>query len=219
MSELGVLAGRAFDAVVFDLDETLIASGKATLRSWLRWADEYGVTREQLAGCQGMPSGQVVEAVLPAHLVAEASARIEELEVGDYADIVPLPGALRAFAELPLDRVAIATSCTAALLEVRFAMSQLPAPAVMVHRGMVVRGKPAPDPFLKATELLGVDPASTLVVEDAPAGIAAARAAGCATLGVLTTTAREDLPADALVPNLDAVSWVGTREGIRLRLR
>ena len=98
-------------------------------------------------------------------------------------------------------------------------MSQLPAPAVMVHRDMVERGKPAPDPFLKAAELLCVDPANILVVEDAPAGVAAARAAGCATLGVLTTTAREDLPADALVPNLDAVSWSEDADGIRVHPR
>jgi HAD superfamily hydrolase (TIGR01509 family) len=48
----------------------------------------------------------------------------------------------------------------------------------------VAHGKPAPDPYLRAAELLGVDPADCLAVEDSPTGAAAAEAAGCAVLVV-----------------------------------
>lgn len=216
MVDLGDVAGKTFDAVIFDLDETLISSGAATRRAWTAWAIKYGVTAEQLAGCQGMPSRQVVEAIVAPELVDEAAEFVESLELNDYDDIAPLPGVVRAFEELPLERVAIATSCTGPLLDVRFRQSALPQPAVMVHRGMVKRGKPAPDPFLKAAELLGVDASRTLVVEDAPAGLAAATAAGAATLAVLTTTAREDLVADAVVANLDDIRWEATGDGVRV---
>jgi sugar-phosphatase len=84
---------------------------------------------------------------------------------------------------------------------------------VVVTASDVTRGKPYPEPFLLAAEGLGVDPADCLVVEDAPGGLEAGRAAGCATLAVSTTTAAADLVADAVVETLADVrfSVVGGR--------
>ena len=70
----------------------------------------------------------------------------------------------------------------------------------------MARGKPAPDPYLRAAELLGVDPRQCLVLEDAPAGVSAARAAGATVLGVLSThDAAQLAEADHLVATLDQV--------------
>jgi mannitol-1-/sugar-/sorbitol-6-phosphatase len=89
----------------------------------------------------------------------------------------------------------------------------------------VPRGKPAPDPYLRAAELLGVAPQDCLVIEDSPAGITAAKAAGARVLAVLTTHRPEDLEAaDHLVRSLLdvtvthdgdrlAFSWVDARTG------
>ena len=66
---------------------------------------------------------------------------------------------------------------------------------------------------------MGVDPEHCLVVEDAPKGLEAARAAGCFTLAVMTTTAPEKLVADAVIPDLSAVTFTADPEGIRVRLR
>jgi beta-phosphoglucomutase len=52
---------------------------------------------------------------------------------------------------------------------------------------MVTRKKPAPDIFLLAAERIGLPPAACLVAEDAPSGLRAAQAAGCAALGVRTS--------------------------------
>lgn len=207
MVDLGRLAGQTFDAVVFDLDETLIKSGSATIRCWTRWAIEYGVTREQLADCVGMPSATVVAQVVAPELVTEAAAKIESYELADLSDVVPYEGVVDAFATIPLDRVAIATSCTKPLLEARLAASGLPRPGALVYVDLVANGKPAPDSVLLAAELLGVDPGRVLVVEDAPAGLAGAAAAGAASLGVANTTPREKLAADAVVDSLTEVSW------------
>lgn len=54
--------------------------------------------------------------------------------------------------------------------------------AVVVCGDEVAHGKPAPDPYLRAAELLGLDPRWCLAVEDSPTGVAAAEAAGCAVL-------------------------------------
>ena len=80
----------------------------------------------------------------------------------------------------------------------------------------VARGKPAPDPYLKAVELLGVAPAHCLVVENAPAGITSARRAGLPCLAVTTTLDAVALAeADVIVSSLqECLAWVH-REGER----
>jgi sugar-phosphatase len=64
---------------------------------------------------------------------------------------------------------------------------------VLVTSDQTARGKPAPDPYLLAAERLGADPAACLVFEDAPAGIASARAAGMTVWAVTTTHGAADL--------------------------
>lgn len=207
---LGPLAGRTFVAVLFDMDGTLIDSIAAVERCWVRWAEEFGLDVAQLAGYHGVPARGIAERLLEPAFVDAAVARIEQLEMADTAGIAVLPGTLDALAVLTgatPQRCAIATSCTAPLARARVAAAGLPVPEVLVTASDVSRGKPAPDPYLLAADRLGVDPADCLVVEDAPAGLESARAAGCATLAVSLTTPRADLVADAVVPNLGAVSF------------
>lgn len=212
-----LFGGRDFAAVIFDMDGTLIDSTPAVNRSWTTWATEFGVTREQLDGNHGVPAAAIAAKVLPADRVAEAVARIAALELADVEGVVPLPGAVRAMAELAGVPHAIATSSTAPLAAARLAASELAPPDVLVTADDVERGKPAPDPFLLAARRLGVDPGDCLVVEDAPQGLVAARAAGCTTLAVITTTPRDELSADAIVPDLGAVRWQ-PRDGGRVAL-
>ena len=103
------------------------------------------------------------------------------------------------------------------LAKARIASSGLAAPSVLVTADQTAHGKPAPDPYLLAAERLGVDPTRCLVVEDAPLGLQAAKAAGCATLAVVTTTARDELHADAVVSNLSEVRFSADADGIRVR--
>ena len=214
---LGQLAEQEFEAVIFDMDGTLIDSTPAVERAWTTWALEHGLTRAEIAGNHGVPSAGVVRMYLPEEQHETAIARINVLELEDVQDIVVLPGAAEALAALSSAKNAIATSCTVPLAKARIAAAQLVAPSVLVTADDVVRGKPAPDPFLEAARRLGVDPKRCLVVEDAPAGLQAARAAGCATLAVVTTTPEEELYADGVVPDLASVSFVVTAPGIRVR--
>lgn len=214
---LNELVELEFEAVIFDMDGTLIDSTPAVERAWTTWATEHGLTRADLAGNHGVPSAGVVRKVLPAEQHEAAIARINELEIEDVHDIVVLPGAAEALASLVSAKNAIATSCTVPLARARVAAAQLVPPSVLVTADDVRHGKPAPDPFLEAARRLGVDPTRCLVVEDAPAGLQAARAAGCATLAVVTTTAVEDLDADGIVDNLASVRFEVTATGIRVR--
>jgi sugar-phosphatase len=215
---LGRLTDEVFEAVLFDMDGTLIDSTPAVLRAWTTWMHEFGLTAEQLGRHHGMPSAQVVRALLAQDRHVEAIRRIDELELADVHDIVVLPGAAEALESLRSAKNAIATSCTVPLARARISAAGLVPPSVLVTVDDVARGKPAPDPFLEAARRLGVDPTRCLVVEDAPKGLEAAHAAGCATLAVVTTTRREDLDADAVVSDLSEVEFVPGEDGIRLRL-
>lgn len=207
---------RDFAAVLFDLDGTLIDSTSAVERSWRIWAAERGLDRTAFTVSHGVPARQVLAAFLPADEVEPAFARIEEIEVDEVDGIRILPGAARALAALPDGCAAIVTSGTPPLVRARLAATGLPAPGVLVTADDVPVGKPDPAPYLLAARRLGVDPRDCLVVEDAPAGLAAGRAAGCTTLGVLTTHPAAELAADALVASLAGVRLVGGPDGVRL---
>ena len=215
---LGKLAELDFDAVIFDMDGTLIDSTPAVARAWSTWAQEHDLTAEELAGHHGMPSARIVRKLLPEHRHESAIERINALEIDDVHDIVVLPGAADALAALTSARNAIATSCTMPLAQARIAAAELIAPSVLVTADQVAHGKPAPDPFLLAAERLGVAPERCLVVEDAPAGLTAAAAAGCYRLAVITTTPEEELEADGIVRNLGDVEFLVAADGtIRIR--
>lgn len=212
------LADKVFEAVIFDLDGTLIDSTPAVIRSWTTWAGEYGFAPTDLLGHHGTPSASVVRAVMPKDLQAAGMRRITELELADVHDIAVLPGAREALASLVGAKNAIATSCTVPLAAARIAAARLEPPSVLVTVDDVVHGKPHPEPFLEAARRLGVDPRRCLVIEDAPKGLEAAKAAGCFTLAVVTTTAREELFADGIVNDLSEVEFEVSGTGVRLKL-
>ncbi|MEU6380677.1 HAD-IA family hydrolase [Streptomyces sp. NPDC046909] len=78
-----------------------------------------------------------------------------------------------------------------------------------VAEGETPRTKPASDPYRAAARALGVDPAACLAVEDSPAGVAAAEAAGCRVLAVPSYTAIDPAPRRTVVPDLKGI---GRRE-------
>lgn len=194
------------DAVLFDLDGTLIDSTPVTTRAWTRWGLELGIGRDDFHA-HGVPARQVVAGVIASGDLDpsrrdEALALINRLEESDADGVLPLPGAARLLAALPQERWTIVTSCTDALAAVRLAAVGWQAPPLMVTADMVAAGKPDPEGYLLGARRLGVDPARTLVVEDAPAGLAAARAAGMRTIGLTGTYSADALEADVVLDGL-----------------
>jgi sugar-phosphatase len=182
-----------FAAVLSDLDGVLVDSMAATTRAWAAWGARHGLDGAAIqAANHGKPAAEVVARFVAPEAIAEEAAVLERLEVADTDGVVALPGAAGVLA---LPTVAIATSCVMPLARVRIAAAGLEAPAVLVTSDQVGRGKPAPDSYLLAAERLGLDPADCLVLEDAPAGVAAGRAAGCAVWAVTTTHPAAELGA------------------------
>jgi sugar-phosphatase len=182
-----------FAAVISDLDGVLVDSTAPTVRVWRAWGERHGLDGAALQGANhGRPARAVIAEHLPPEQVDAETDWLARAETADTDGVVPLPGAAAVLA-LPAGRVAIATSCMAPLARARLAAAGLPVPGVCVTSDQVARGKPAPDPYLLAAERLGVDPAACLVFEDAPAGIASARAAGMTVWAVTTTHDAADL--------------------------
>jgi sugar-phosphatase len=174
-----------FAAVISDLDGVLVDSAAATTRAWTRWGARHGLDGGAIqAANHGRPARDVVAELVPAEALDAEAAFVLDAEVGDTEGVHAFPGAADVLA-LPV--VAIATSCVLPLAHARLGAAGLTVPGVLVSSDQVARGKPAPDPYLLAAERLGVDPAACLVLEDAPSGIAAGRAAGMTVWAVTTT--------------------------------
>ena len=197
------LLGRVFDAVLFDMDGTLVDSTRAVNRAWLRWGAEAGLGPSFGGAEHGVPARQMVARLVPEDKIEWSIARVLELELDDLDGIEILPGAAELMQSLPDSRRAIVTSCARSLCLARLDSAGFPVPSTVVTIDDTPRGKPFPEPFLEAAARLGVDPRRCVVVEDAPAGLEAGRAAGCLTIGVAGTHTVEQLDADLVVPSLD----------------
>ena len=87
-------------------------------------------------------------------------------------------------------------------------------PQSVVSADDVTNGKPHPEPYEMGARVLGLKPSECLVIEDAPAGIKAGKAAGCNVLAVLSSHSVDELTdADWIVPSLDHVTAVPSDDG------
>jgi len=194
------------DALLFDMDGTLLDSTPSVLRGWRTVAAEFEIPAPLFASVprHGRPAAEIMADLLPPERTAEAAARLDELELADTAGLVLLPGAAAMLAAVPQERRAVVTSANRALAAARLAAAGITV-RHLVGADDVSRGKPDPEPFLLAAKQLGAEPERCLVFEDAPAGLAAARAAGMLTVAVTTTHAAHELDADVVVPDLGAL--------------
>jgi len=181
-------------AVLFDLDGVLVDSTAYIERQWRDWAVASGLDPEPfLRVCHGRRAVETIRLAAP-QLDAEAEVARFRAEAPDQdAILTSLPGARELLAALSAGRWAVVTSGARRFALARLAGAGLPAPPVLVSAEDVSQGKPSPEGYLRAAELVGAATADCVVFEDAPPGITAARAAGATVIGVATTHAPEAL--------------------------
>jgi mannitol-1-/sugar-/sorbitol-6-phosphatase len=206
----------AVRGVLVDMDGVLISSTDADERCWLRWARAHGIEQGfPLKATHGRRAVDMIRALYP-HLdpIAEAR-RLEDLDEQERDGIVVMPGAQKLLSSLPPASWTIVTSASEREMRGRLGFAGFPIPPRVISADSVTRGKPDPEPYLAGAALLGVPASECLVIEDAPSGIEAGRAAGCKVLAVLTSHVAKDLAgADWIVPSLLHVIATPTPGGI-----
>jgi HAD superfamily hydrolase (TIGR01509 family) len=189
--------------VLFDWDGVVIDSSSQHERSWELLAAERDL--ELPEGHFKAGFGKKNEVIIPALgwaedplLIAALADRKEELYRGLVAaeGVLILPGARELLAALKAAGIprAVGSSTPRGNLDALFAATGLDAYFDKVVCGSdVLHGKPDPEVFLKGASLLGLPSERCIVIEDAFAGIEAARRAGMLVVGVATTNPVEQL--------------------------
>ena len=190
-------------AVLFDMDGVLVASGPAHAASWKMLAAQHGlkITDEQFAACFGQTSRDIIRKWWQTDLTDEQVRALDDEKERLYRELVtgmvPLTiGVRETLAALQGAgfKLAVATSAPPENLELVLREARLePYFAATVHGRDIEHGKPAPDVYLLAAERCGLKPANCVVIEDAPVGIQAGRAAGMPTIGFVGTHNAEKL--------------------------
>ena len=176
-------------AILFDMDGTIVDSDAAVERAWTTWSQEYGADLATvLQVSHGAPAESTVRHAFPGLAeddVLLLAARQLALQYTDVHDVVPTPGAhelVATLAELGLPW-AVVTSADTELAAVRLAAAGI-TPPVLVTVDQISAGKPDPEGYRVAAQRLGIPVAECLVVEDAPVGVRAGRAAGAMVAGL-----------------------------------
>lgn len=204
-----------FSAILFDLDGVLLDSTRAVTEQYTTWARENGLDpAEVMKAAHGVRTVEVIRRVAP-HLDADAETKKIEDREAAASNVIAMPGAVDLLNSIPRGGWCVVTSGTRFLALTRMRKFAIPIPDVLVTADKVKRGKPDPEPYRKAAELLKVDPSTCVVVEDAPAGIRSAHAAGMKVISLPSTYPPSELDeADAIVSGLAGIKVTVNRAGV-----
>ena len=205
------------------MDGVLIDSTPAVARVWHKWAVEHGFEPERVVKmAHGRPSRDTILELLPQSDIDAEDREVERREIEDLEGMVLLPGACELLNSLPGERWTIVTSATRALAEVRLKAAGLPTPTKLITATDIQKGKPDPEPYLKAAAALGFPGSECIVIEDAPAGIHSGKAAGARVIAFQTTMDRQELEEarpDWIVRNCSDLSAQNGLSGLVLDIR
>lgn len=194
------------NAALFDVDGTIIISQPAIAAFWRDFGKDkpYFDSEHVIQVSHGCRTYDMIAKYAPDYSNEEYVNKLEgEIpdRFGQHA--LEVPGAVKlckALNAMPKPKWAVATSGTRDLARKWFGLLHIDRPKYFITANDVKQGKPHPEPYLKGRDGLGYpinkeDPSKSKVVvfEDAPAGIAAGKAAGCKLIGLATTFDKEFL--------------------------
>lgn len=192
------------EALIFDMDGTMIDSMPWHAKSWVEFARRHGITmsaEEILRRTTGRTGTECMHEVFQRALghdecqalVHEKEDIYREMFDASFTEVA----GFTAFARHAMQRgLKVAVGTAGDLHNVQFAMARLkmdPQPLAIVRGDEGLRGKPEPDIFLEAARRIDADPARCIVFEDAPFGIEAARRGGMHAVAVCSTISANDL--------------------------
>ncbi|GHO60304.1 HAD family hydrolase [Ktedonobacter robiniae] len=195
------------DAILFDLDGVLVDSTACVERLWYQWAVRHGFDAQEVIACaHGRSTVDTMRAVAPTLAIEGEARRMEQAEIEDTQGLVSITGAADLLTALAPFQWAVVTSGSRALATTRLRAVGLPLPLIFITAEDVAQGKPYPEGYVMAANLLGVIPQRCVVIEDAPAGIQAAHKAHMTAIAVASTHQPSELQAARVcVPSLAAL--------------
>jgi beta-phosphoglucomutase family hydrolase len=199
--------------VIFDLDGVLIDTAEFHKQSWFDLAEKEGfeMTSEFFYETFGMQNYQIVPILAKRELSGEEVDRLSKWKEQRYRDLIEdaqilAGGAEALLADLKRSGFMLAIGSSAPRKNMDFVLERVGVAHyfdAIVTGEDVKKGKPAPDTFLKAAEKLSLTPNRCVVVEDAVAGVQAAKNAGMCVIALTTTRPRKDLTeADLITDSL-----------------
>jgi len=198
------------EAILFDMDGTLIDSTPGVYAAWKTFATDYSLGDSTIIAdtTHGRRLWDTLREICKIDDDVKLTAEVDRFEDEVIAGgPVALPGAIELLTKLNAEGVkwTIVTSASNNYTPKALERAGIPLPkAGLITANDVTRGKPHPDPYQAGAALLGVKPEDCLVVEDAISGITAGVAAGSRVLAVCTSTSPERLVASGVVPDVIA---------------
>lgn len=192
-------------AFIFDMDGTLVDNMAYHAQAWLTLLEELGSPLDGetfLRRTAGLRNPEIAQLLLgSAGVGSSRQIRLFQRKEALYRSLYaphqrPLPGLLAFLAEAERRGIPMAVATSAPPENIPYTLDGLDIRGyfrVVVGGDDVARGKPHPDGFLRAAELLGVEPAACLVFEDSLNGLEAARRAGMSAVALTTTHTAEEL--------------------------
>ena len=207
-------------AVLFDMDGTLVDSTCVVERAWSWWAKRHDISLEAvLSFSHGRPTIATMEHFLPGRDHAQELDEMERYEETELEGVVAVRGAMQVVSALQKHPWAIVTSAWRTLAEARVTAAGLPVPKVIVPADEIGNGKPDPEGFLRAAELLEVPPEECLVFEDTRPGIEAGMNAGMQVVAILTTVPANQLRHRPLIRDFRDVAIRSEGDHLNVEIR
>ncbi len=190
-----VRSGRTLpDAIVFDLDDTLIATRRLYTEAYLRVLEPHHgrLSEAELAALRPGPETQFIPAVIAAERAEESLEQFyywyEALHPQAFDGLYPGVPEMLAMLDAADIRIGVFTGKSRRAWQISSRHVQLPGVSVFVFGDEIDRHKPAPDGIAKALELLGCPSEGSVYVGDSANDIAAAEAAGVLPVAALWST-------------------------------
>ena len=210
--------------IIFDMDGVLADTEPIHFESWVKLGKEIGVefTKGLFKQTFGQQSPTITRRLVGAGIDQNLIEKWADLKEQYYRDMVqnklqPLPGAVELIKRLKSKGFKLAVGSSAPPENVELLLNSLKIKKyfdVIITAEDVEKGKPEPDVFLKASNILKIEPKNCIVIEDAPVGIEAAKQAGMRSIALTTSHYKNELQAAQII--LKDLSNVSTDDIIKL---
>ena len=178
-------------AIIFDMDGTLIDTKDCIEKVWKKWGEKYNIMIKEIL--HGQTAIESLKILAPHLATKEIATELENMVLNEADKVKAIPGAREFIAKLPENSWTIATSATIEIASTNFKNINIPIPNEIITAEKVSNGKPHPEPFIKAAELLNTTCAECIVFEDSLSGIESGSRSGATVIGLTTTHAEDEL--------------------------